>query len=505
MVRRIWQNGAEGGTPLTAEALNSLEDDVEESLNLSTSFRLNVGAVTTGVAGASLGPKLPDNSQDLNLSLPGLDTYGWVVACFLDNGEHGEKLSLFYSPNGKTVYGGLQNPVYWPDRLRDPSIIYWQGFFYVAYTLADGVGRNFRIIKSETGGVGTWSVVATVSVSALVATGDKCWAPELVIDGSDVYAFFTWQKSTTSETVAGSGNGVLSSMGWVKATNTTTLATWSAPTALNTSGFTTAYIDGVPIKMGADYYFFSSGGATIYRAKSTTGITGLYTQDRTGDWAGWGSGIEGPYLTQLPGGLYRIYFDRYVAGTGHWYSESSDLSTWSAPVQVASTHGTLPAGTRIRHGSFLQLPNMDSAAKIMASTMSPQGPSTASVSHGKVIPTAAVTAMDGAVVNSDPVGLLRGIDGAGNMYVVQGGTYMLTCDVAGTGMSATASRVFCEYNDGGSTRYARFSMGGVGEDTYTGSAIVNLATNARIRVQMFQNQGANRSIIVTTKLTRLGA
>lgn len=492
MARRIWNNGAEGGTPLNATNLNAMEDDIEASLNLSRDYKLNVGTVGTGVAGASLGPKKLDNSQDLNLTLPALDTYGWIVACFLGNGESGEKLSLFYSPDGKTVFGGSQNPVYWADRLRDPSIVYWKDNFYVAYTLADGVGRNWRLIKSATGAPGSWSVVATVDVSALVPSGNKCWAPELVVNGADMYCFFT-NTGTTTQT-----------MGWQKATDLTGLTTWTAPVALTTSGFTTNYIDGVPIQYGSDWYFFSSGGSQIYRAKSTTGITGTYVQDRSGDWAGWGTGIEGPYVTKI-GATYRIYYDRYVAGTGHWFSESSDLATWTAPQQVQAAPGSLPAGTKIRHGSFLQLPNMLAASKALAATTGSMGPATATFTHGKTFTPVTTQNFDGGTMVSDPVGVVRGLNGTGGFYVVQGGTYILTCDIAGTGFIGTDTRTFVEYGPASGARLARFGIQGGGEDGMTGSAVVVLAQDTFVQIKGFQNQGASKSMIVTTSLTRLGS
>ena len=308
-----------------------------------------------------------EGSQSLDPPLPAPNVFGWVVACFLDNGEQGENLSLFYSADGKTIAGGPAHPVYSDDRLRDPSIVYWADRFFVAYTLNDGRDRNFRIISSPDGSADSWSTVATVDVSSLVAPGDKAWAPELVVDGSDVYAFFTWQKATTSETTPGSGNGPGASMGWVRAIGTS-LTEWSAPMALSTTGFSETYIDGVPVRHGDSWYFFSSSGSQIFRARSTTGITGVYTQDRAGDWAGWGTGIEGPYVTRI-GDTYRIYYDRYLHNSGHWYSESTDLANWSEPQQLQAGDGILPQDARVRHGSFLQLTDRDAAAKALNTSL----------------------------------------------------------------------------------------------------------------------------------------
>lgn len=500
MARRIWRDNAEGGTPLSAAALNGMEDDIEAG----KSFYLTMGDVGVGVAGASLGERQPDGKQTLDLTLPQMDTYGWLVACFLDNGVHGEKLNLFYSPDGKTIFGGQNNPAYSADRLRDPSIIYWKGAFYVAFTLADGVGRNFRIIRSETGMPGSWEVVATPSVSGLVPVGDKCWAPELVIDGEDVYVFFTWQKSKTTESSAGAGNGSGSAMGWVKATNAL-LTAWSAPTALNTTGFSAAYIDGVPVQYGSAWYFFSSGGSQIYRAKSTTGITGKYTQDKTGNWAGWGTGIEGPYITKI-GETFRIYYDRYVGNLGHWYSESSDLTTWSTPQPVKAAPNTLPLGASIRHGSFLQLPNMQAGMKALAVATTQQGPLTANFTQSRSVPNAASTDMGAATSLTDNSGMLNGgLDSAGVFRPNQGGLYLLTVDTRITSAASTASRVFIDLADIDGNAVVRMPMGGEGEDFFTSTVQVALTMNQGLKLRVYHNQGAAKTFTINTRITRLGS
>lgn len=487
MARRVWANGSEGGTPINAANLNGMEDDIEAAL----SYRLTMGTIDTGQASATLGPRESDNTQRLNLTLPPLDSYGWMVACFLDNGAAGEKLNLFYSPDGKTIFGGQNGPYYSPDRLRDPSIIYWQGQFFCAYTLDDGAGRNFRIIKSTTGAPGSWTVVATPSVSALVPTGNKCWAPELVVNGNDVYVFFT-NTGTSTQT-----------MGWMRATNTA-LTAWTAPVALATTGFSSNYIDGVPIQYGSDWYFFSSGGSQIYRAKSTSGITGPYTQDKSGDWAGWGTGIEGPYVTKI-GNVYRIYFDRYVANSGHWYSESTDLTTWTAPQPVVSAPYTLPAGTKIRHGSFLQLPNADAAFKAIAATMSPSGPNYSVWSYSKSLANNTMTNMGAATIAVDATSNLSSPDANGNIYVVQGGLYMITCDAQVLSAITGASRTLVNIEDGAGGRYARFVMGGEGEDVWTSSALISLPQNGRLLINAMHTQGVAKTMNVQLRLARLGA
>ena len=61
---------------------------------------------------------------------------------------------------------------------------------------------------------------------------------------------------------------------------------------------------------------------------------GTYTIETSGNWAGWGSGVEACSFLLLANGDYQIYMDRYYAGTGYAYSyipaANFPTGTWSA-------------------------------------------------------------------------------------------------------------------------------------------------------------------------------
>lgn len=285
-----------------------------------------------------------------------MENNGFLFANFVGNGVSGEHLNLFYSPDGKTLFGGDNNPAYTPadgNALRDPSLLYRNGRWYAAYTTKDGQNKDFAIASSATGHAGSWSLLTKVSVAS--ASGlVKAWAPEFVVDGSDVYVFFS------RITAANVGD-----MYYVKATNTA-LTAWSAPVAVNFVDEPANYIDGVPIK-GEDgkWYLFYSTGASIDRAVSDT-ITGTWKTDKSGNWAGWGSGIEGPTILK-DGDLYRIYFDRYESNQGIHWSESASLNgPWSGPVKVVTAPYVLKAGQTLRHGSVVKLSDAVARNKITA-------------------------------------------------------------------------------------------------------------------------------------------
>ena len=62
MARRIWANGQPGNTPLTAQRLNEMEDDIERALAGSSASATNLQLDTDGIPyyelGAVGGPSL---------------------------------------------------------------------------------------------------------------------------------------------------------------------------------------------------------------------------------------------------------------------------------------------------------------------------------------------------------------------------------------------------------------------------------------------------------------
>lgn len=286
---------------------------------------------------------------------------GYVFANFVGNGATGEHLNLFYSPDGKTLFGGENNPVYVPadgGGMRDPSIIYRNDRWYVTYTSKDGQNKDFAIASSATGHAGSWSLLTKVNVSS-VSGLVKAWAPEFIIDGNDVYIFFSRINSANT-----------GAMFYVKATNTA-LTAWSAPSPVTFVDAPASYIDGVPVK-GTDgkWYMFYSIGQSIDRAVSDK-ITGPWKTDRTGNWAGWGSIIEGPTLLK-DGNIFRAYFDRYENNQGlHWSEAASLDGPWSAPVKVVTAPYVLKKAETIRHGSVHKLTSPMERNKITAALSMP--------------------------------------------------------------------------------------------------------------------------------------
>ncbi|AET61169.1 alpha l-arabinofuranosidase [Paenibacillus terrae HPL-003] len=70
---------------------------------------------------------------------------------------------------------------------------------------------------------------------------------------------------------------------------------WSAPVEL--AGIGSNYIDTFIVKIGSTYHAFTKYETTKYIEYATAlSLTGPYTFQGTGDWANWGSWVEGPAL-----------------------------------------------------------------------------------------------------------------------------------------------------------------------------------------------------------------
>lgn len=274
-----------------------------------------------------------------------LSAGGYLVSAFTGNGKAGERLSLFYSPDGKTITSAGMNPAYTPadgQGVRDPSLIFHNNKWYVAHTSNNGFDKDFQIAISNTAAPGTWNHHLTIS-GANISGLNQMWAPEFYKDtDGTVYIFFSSVSADSQR----------AGMYWVKAQNTA-LTSWSTPQRMSWNNEPAVYIDGTFINHNGKYYMFYPSGGYMERAVSDT-LTGTYTRDKTGNWAGFGSGIEGPAIVR-DGKTIRLYFDRYVSNTGYAYSETTDLENWTPPNGVEIAPGLLSPNERLRHGTFYPL------------------------------------------------------------------------------------------------------------------------------------------------------
>lgn len=261
----------------------------------------------------------------------------YIFTVFKGDNAAGQKLSVYTSTDGlnfkllsDTGYGGPTGVV------RDPSIMkHSDGKYYVAHTVQswDTNSSSFAIASSTD--LLKWTNVATVP--AQVPNAAHTWAPEWFKDSDGTINLIVSIDQTTDEWAF---------RAYKLTASDDSLTKWGAPTAI---GIGPNYIDTFIVKVGATYHAFPKNETTKYIEHATaTNLTGPWTFVGKDDWAGWGSGKEGPALFQLASGDWRIIMDRYSGG-GCLYGTSSDLNKWSGVTEI-------PGGLSgvVRHGTILR-------------------------------------------------------------------------------------------------------------------------------------------------------
>ncbi|MDW8808793.1 glycoside hydrolase family 43 protein [Streptomyces scabiei] len=252
----------------------------------------------------------------------------YTMTAFTNSSE--SNMYVYDSPDA-TGFTLRKGPAYTPPSglIRDPSIFkHTDGYYYLTYTTRTWSALSTTIGFARSTDRLNWTFLYdyTVPISGL----QRAWAPEWFVDTNGSVNIIL------SASVAADGEYIFKPYK-LTATNSA-LTAWSAPTVL--SGIGPNYIDTFIVKIGSTYHAFTKNETTKYIEYATaSSLTGPYTIRRTGNWAGFGSGMEGPALVQLDNGGWRIYYDAYGAGQ-YWYSDSYDaFATWSTPTQLPGLTG----------------------------------------------------------------------------------------------------------------------------------------------------------------------
>ncbi|HVZ30770.1 MAG TPA: beta-galactosidase, partial [Asticcacaulis sp.] len=283
----------------------------------------------------------------------GPDTY--LMSAFPATSQN--SMSLFTSYDGAT-FTSLATEAYKPSTLlRDPSIIKAKdGYYYVVYT-TDWSSATFGITRSKD--LKHWEHITDVNIGIPGIT--NTWAPEWFQDSDgQIYVVVSLSKGG----IPGPFAAYL-----LKATD---IATGKFTPAQVMTGLENNHIDTFPIKANlpgesGKYYVFTKNetNKTIELA-SATSLTGPWTIEKTGNWAGWGDWIEGPALVRITGKDgkpgWRIYFDEYRTKK-YWYSDSFDgFKTWTPRQELNGVTGA------VRHFTVLK----QTTAEVEAAT-APKG------------------------------------------------------------------------------------------------------------------------------------
>lgn len=259
----------------------------------------------------------------------------YLMTAFTNSSE--SNMYVYDSANA-TNFSLLRANAYTPPSglIRDPSVMrHSDGYYYVVYTTGwTGDTIGFARSADHT----TWTFLRNVKVGLNGSTGST-WAPEWFKD-TDGSVHVIYSASTTG--TAGQFRPYR-----VTATNAD-LSTWTSPVAL---GIAANYIDSFVVKSGGTYHNFLKNETTKYIEHATaTSLNGPWTFRGTGNWAGWGSGLEGPAVVQLPDGRWRLYFDQY-GQKRYFYADSADLTSFGAKTELPGLSGTARHFTILRENS----------------------------------------------------------------------------------------------------------------------------------------------------------
>jgi hypothetical protein len=216
--------------------------------------------------------------------------------------------------------------------LRDPSIMkHTDGKYYIAFTVQSWTtSSTFFAIASSTDLV-NWANVTTVNAG--VSGTYFTWAPDWFIEGS------------TIRIIVSLGPEGSAFRPYVFTAQNNALTSWSGPQDM---GIGTNHIDTFVVKSGSTYHAFVKDETSKYIEHATSSsITGPWNWAGTGNWANWGSGLEGPCVVQMESGTWRIYPDAYSTGSGLRTATSLDLNTWSGLSSI-----TINPASVVRHGSI---------------------------------------------------------------------------------------------------------------------------------------------------------
>ena len=223
----------------------------------------------------------------------------------------------FDSPSGVT------NSIYisaTSDNLAS-AIMFYQGKYWLAYENDAVPGSNyFSIARADTYG-GPYTHYLDVTVRTGPVGAHFVWNPRWFVDDDDSIHINVNSGDCGVDCFQDS-NG----QPYILDALNADLTSWSTPTVV-TGTFPDNMIDTLIISPAnspnGKYNIWYKNETTKYvEYMSSSSLKSGYTVTQSGDWAGWGSGKEGPILLKV-GSTWRLYLDRFLAATGYAYTDIS--------------------------------------------------------------------------------------------------------------------------------------------------------------------------------------
>ena len=253
--------------------------------------------------------------------------------------------------------------------LRDPSIIYTAGYYYVAYTILpfSQPVSNPLIAIARSADLIHWTHYTDVSFAA-IENVQVVWAPEWFVDNDGSIHILASPAISTNVGDHSYGHDI-----YEVHPVSNTLLNWSAPAHLTglptpTGNPNDGNIDPFLVKKGGTYYLFFiwenfSYPLCLYKSNN---LLGPYSPEKpvNTNWAKIGSRKEGESVTQMSDGSWRIYYSVNTAGEQlAWVESYDDWATWSLPTYLTCSeglnHGTLSSpGANTADSDGNNVPNL---------------------------------------------------------------------------------------------------------------------------------------------------
>lgn len=235
-----------------------------------------------------------------------------------------------------------------PIKINAPQVLYYKGQYYFHQTKSNSGALNEYLwwigLADSTGAV---TIQATIDWSSKITSLTSCYVGGWLVpdDGTLPHLFIPCSAVDHSHFKIYETQAL-----------TSALTTWSDPVLVLATG---NYQDPKPFLIGTTYYLWLATEAThqIQLATATT-LLGPYTVITSGDWAGWGSNIEGPTMFRnstasgwtmaLESILNRDTPNHKMYNTT-CNNVKPDLCTWSALTPWSKD-------MLLRHGSIIRTP-----------------------------------------------------------------------------------------------------------------------------------------------------
>ncbi len=274
----------------------------------------------------------------------------WLRTCHGSGGQN--YLYVGVSLDGKTFTGIGKRILYgsWPatgSQVRDPSVIFYDGTFVVAYT-GDHFGQVPWFGMAKSTNLLDWTQLPNVTPTGFSGSVNNIWAPEWLVDNGRYYLVFR------ISTVAGNFYGT-PGMGYTECLDPGTWSSWTPWQSLG--GIPSNWNDVCIVKSGSTYHLFANNGSgDIVHATSQQPFSGygagtiISTPWRTAIGPTYNA-VEGPNAVALGGDRFRIYFQHLYTDIGYYAESSDNMATWGDITQIGWDGG----GENPGHGTVIKL------------------------------------------------------------------------------------------------------------------------------------------------------